>query len=355
MMRRGVLALALTALPAAASAQQAPCASERDRLEDAINRFQENDFEGAERGLTFALRSCPTDASVEGLLGLAQSRTGHLVEAERHLQAALSNARNPWIIENRPVLERRLAELQPQLGSVMVSANVAGATVVLPDERRVLLPMRTPERVLAGEFTLRVIADGYTEASRELRVAPQGVAQTRVELTPAPRAAPTPTLAATRLLVRETSPVRTAGWVTAGVGAALVAAGIVQFARSLGQQSAAASAMPGVNGDYGAWATYRQGFADNVTADTMCDTARAGNPMNASAEVLASARSLCEENATTRLTAWVFTVAGALVAGTGLTMAVLAGERTTEDRLVPRLTARLSPGSQGLSLMVPFQ
>jgi hypothetical protein len=354
--RAAALALLVASmLPTAAWAQSA-CDDERDRIEDAINRFREDDFEGAERGLSFALRSCPTDPSVVGLLGLAQSRTGHLVEAERNLQAALASARHPWIIENRPVLERRLTELQASLGSLVVTANAPDAVLLLPDERRVVLPTTTPLRVQAGSFTLRVSAAGHREATREIEVTPQAVRRERFDLAPAPgRPSATPAVVYLRddhTVTRETTPWRTVGLVTAGVGAALVVAGVVQFARSAEQGAATREATVGDGGRYGAWATWRQGFGADVTADELC--AAANGATAGSVDVLAQVRSLCEDNATTRATALVFTLVGAALTGTGVAVAALAGERSREETSAPRVVARVDARTQGVWLTVPF-
>ncbi len=353
------LALALT-LPAAARAQ-AVCAGERDRLEDALNRFRADDYEGAERGLTFALRTCPTDPALVGLLGLAQSRTGHLVEAERHLQVALAGARHPWVTENRAVLERRLAELQDRLGSVVVTADAPDAVLVLPDERRVVLPSATPIRVQAGAFTLRVAAAGRRMATREVEVAPRAVRREHFALPPAPGApeavsAPSPQsiryLRDERTVTRTTTPWRTVGLVTAGVGAALAVAGVVQFARSIEQGAATRDASPTDGGRYGAWATWRQGFAADASSQQLCDAAgraTAGDP-----GVISEVRALCYDNAATRATALAFTVAGALLTGAGVAVAALAGERSAVETSAPRVVARVDRQTQGVWVTVPF-
>jgi len=348
----------LCALPATSWAQRA-CDDERDRIEDAVNRFREDDFEGAERGLTFAIRSCPTDPSIVGLLGLAQSRTGHLVEAERHLQAALASARHPWIVENRPVLERRLGELQGSLGSLMVTANARDAVLLLPDERRVVLPMSTPVRVQSGSFTLRVSAAGHHEATREVEVAPRAVRRERFELAPAatPDApAPTPSvlyLRDQRTVTHEVTPWRTVGLVTAGVGAALAVAGVVQFARSAAQGAATRDASAADGGRYGAWATWRQGYGADVTADELC--AAADGASSGSVDVLSQVRGLCADNATTRATALVFTLLGAALTGTGVAVAALAGDRARVETSAPRVVARADGRTQGVWLTIPFQ
>jgi hypothetical protein len=355
-----VAAALLCALPATSWAQRA-CDAERDRIEDAINRFREDDFEGAERGLTFASRSCPTDPSIEGVLGLAPSRTGHLVEAERHLQAALASARHPWIVENRPVLERRLGELQGRLGSLMVTADARDAVLLLPDERRVVLPMSTPVRVQAGSFTLRVSAAGHREATREVEVAPGAVRRERFDLAPsvtpdAPAAAATPPsvlyLRDQRTVTHESTPWRTVGLVTAGVGAALAVAGVVQFARSASQGAATRDASPTDGGRYGAWATWRQGFGADATADELC--AAADGASSGSVDVLSQVRGLCADNATTRATALMFTLLGAALTGTGVAVAARAGDRARVETSAPRVVARADGRTQGVWLTVPF-
>lgn len=354
-----VLSLSLTlslglALPWVAYGQ-AVCASEHDRLEDALHRLREDDFEGAERALLRALRSCPTEPALLGLLGLAQSRTGHLVDAEGHLQAALASPQHFWIAANRGVLEHRLEELQDRLGSLVVTANVPEAVLVLPDERRLVLPLTAPVRVPAGNFTVRVHAPGYREVVRDVEVIRRSVRQEHFELQ---RRDETPLAPALRYLRDERtvthapSPWRTVGVATAGVGAALLVAGAVQLARSIEQGAATQNASPFDSGRYGAWATWRQGFAADATADELCaaaQSATAGHP-----GIVSEVRALCSDNATTRATAIAFGIAGVLLTGAGVTLAALAGERVTVETSTPRVLARIDRQTQGVWMTIPF-
>jgi hypothetical protein len=129
-------------------------------------------------------------------------------------------------------------------------------------------------------------------------------------------------------------------------------AGVVQFARSAEQGAATRDAMTSDGGRYGAWATWRQGFGADVTADELC--AAANGATVGSVDVLAQVRSLCDDNATTRATALVFTLVGAALTGTGVAVAALAGERSREETSAPRVVARVDARTQGVWLTVPF-
>jgi hypothetical protein len=116
--------------------------------------------------------------------------------------------------------------------------------------------------------------------------------------------------------------------------------------------AATRDAMTSDGGRYGAWATWRQGFGADVTADELC--AAANGATVGSVDVLAQVRSLCDDNATTRATALVFTLVGAALTGTGVAVAALAGERSREETSAPRVVARVDARTQGVWLTVPF-
>lgn len=365
-MRAATLALcaALGASMPAAAAAQARCASDdnRARIEDAQGRIFSRpasvDYEGAERGLRFALRECPTDPEVNGLMGLALLGMQSYVLAEQHLQTAMTfrDLDAAWWRENGTVVTARLTQLRQTLGSVMVTADAPGAVLHLPDDRAVVLPMREPVRVPAGSFSLRVTAAGRDDLTREVEVSPGGVA--RVSVTLAPRAAPeaatpapAPPREALRVEVREvsgaSSPWRAIAWVTAGFGAAAVIAGVVQWANTESQLQRATSANAATPGAWGAWARYSYAV-DSRDGATVCDRASAAASTDAR-----TVQDLCADNQQARTMAWAFSALGVALLGGGAVMALVAPDGDREPRPAPRLTATLGP-SPRVSLEVPF-
>lgn len=165
---------------------------DRVRVEDARNRiFIERcyhvDYEGAERGLRFAARNCPTDPEVNGSSASRSSGCRATAPAEEHLQRAegFHDLHPTWWRENGPVVIARLTQLRQTLGSLMVTADAPDARLELPDGRTVSLPMRVPVRVAAGRFTIRVTAPGREPSSDRDDVAANEVANVTAALTPA--------------------------------------------------------------------------------------------------------------------------------------------------------------------------
>ncbi len=355
---------ALGASMPAVAAAQARCASDdnRARIEDAQSRIftrpESVDYEGAERGLRFAMRECPTDPEVNGLMGLALLGMQSYVLAEQHLQTAMTfrDLDAAWWRENGAVVTARLTQLRQTLGSVMVTADVAGAVLHLPDERAVVLPMRDPVRVPAGRFSLRVTAEGREDLSREVAVSPGGVERVSVALAPraaAEVAAPVavPPSEALRVEVREvrgeSSPWRTVGWVTAGFGAAAMIAGAVQWANTDAQSQRAVSATAATPGAWGAWARYSYAV-DSRDGATVCERASAATSLDARA-----VQDLCADNQQARVMAWAFSALGVALVGGGAVMALVASDGSREERPAPRLTATWG-ASPRVSLEVPF-
>lgn len=320
--------LAALALPSLAGAQTL-CLSEGDRVrvEDARNRiFIERpdrvDYEGAERGLRFAARNCPTDPEVNGLLGLALLGMQSYALAEEHLQRSegFHDLHPTWWRENGPVVIARLTQLRQTLGSLMVTADAPDARLELPDGRTVSLPMRVPVRVAAGRFTIRVTAPGREAASIETDVAANEVANVTATLPPAdehagvhseaPRSdAPRVERVVERVMVpvlvpelRRESPWRTVGWITASVGAVSLVSGVTALA--------------------------------SVSAHQNRDVDGRLEPTGDSASV-----------------AWVFTALGAVLVGGGVATVLLAPDHVEEP--AARVTASLG-ASPRVSLEVPF-
>lgn len=152
-------------------------------------------------------------------IGMAEHALGRWVEAHVHLNEALAS-RDPWVQRNRAALQRLLAAVERQFGSVEVRGRPAGAEVRINGARVGTLPMTEPVRVPGGAARLEVSAPGYDALVSELTVRPTGVTRETVQL--APRLAPAPPARGGAL--------RALAWASAGTGAALLAGGAVALA-----------------------------------------------------------------------------------------------------------------------------
>lgn len=366
MNRRLLAATTLAALAAPSIAwSQGVCRSDdnRVRIEDARNRIftarpDRADYEGAERGLRFAARDCPTDPEVNGLMGLALLGMQSYVLAEQHLQRAEGfHDLNPaWWRDNGPVVVARLAQLRQTLGSLLVTADAPGALAHLPDDRIIALPMRVPVRITAGRFTLRITAPGREPAALETDVAVDEVARVTATLLPteAPTTTPAPVVARVTDALppprpvtesRTPSPWRTVGWITAGVGAASVVAGAIAWASTSAQHTRGVEATASTPGAWGSWARYSAEI-DSRDGATLCDRAS----RDRTADALA-VQDLCAENQQSRTTAWVFSALGAALLGGGIATALLAPDRV--EHTTPQVSATLG-SSPRLTVEVAF-
>lgn len=107
-------------------------------------------------------------------LGLAQVNLGKHVAAAEHLAYALR-----WFPASEPaatksVLERRLTASRAEIGAVKITVNVPGAEVRIGGELKGTTPIESELFVAAGELTVEARKEGYASARQTVRVAKGG-------------------------------------------------------------------------------------------------------------------------------------------------------------------------------------
>ena len=176
------VALALLTSPALAqdaSAQadaliEAGVALRRDGKErEALARFQE------------AYKLSPSPRAL-GQMGLAAKSLRLYVESERYLEGALASSEDDWVQKNRAALEAARDVVAKQLGSLAVSSNVAGATLVINGAPSGTLPLPSPLRVVAGSLRVEVKAEGYAPSERVEMVPAEKLTEVHFDLKPKP-------------------------------------------------------------------------------------------------------------------------------------------------------------------------
>ncbi|MDH5493036.1 MAG: hypothetical protein OEY14_13865, partial [Myxococcales bacterium] len=101
-----------------------------------------------------------TSARLRAELGLAYQGAGRYLDAERHLQAALRAAEDPWIGAHRAGLELALELAGRHLGWVHIACSSPGLYVVAREGRDGRMPCGTALRVAAGTLALEARAPG---------------------------------------------------------------------------------------------------------------------------------------------------------------------------------------------------
>jgi tetratricopeptide (TPR) repeat protein len=165
--------------------------------------------------------------------GLAQQALGRWVEAESDLSTALGSAADEWVQRNRASLERALGVVRGRLGTVEVIGSPAGAELRINGQSRGTLPLTAPLRVPEGSAVLELTSAGHVPQARTVLVVAGKLHRETMNLTPVPRLdvaapAPAPPAAAPPSPEELTSRsrLRVLGWVSLGVGAGLLGAGV---------------------------------------------------------------------------------------------------------------------------------
>ena len=113
---------------------------------------------------------------------MIQQALGRFGEASENLSAALAVPDDPWVRRTRPSLESALADVRRHVGDLNVTGGVPGATVVIDDVVRGVMPLTRAIPVTAGVVTLEVRARGYVNVHRSVTITMGLMASERVSL-----------------------------------------------------------------------------------------------------------------------------------------------------------------------------
>lgn len=148
------------------------------RDEDALARFAD----------AYRLQPSPRTAAQ---LGLVQQALGRWSEADGLLREALAAPNDPWVRRNRAVLDGASSVAMQHIGELDLRCDAPGARLSVDGGAEQGLPLAAPLRVVAGELSLEVRAEGYETARRRLLLLPgqrlrEHVTLRAVEPAPAP-------------------------------------------------------------------------------------------------------------------------------------------------------------------------
>lgn len=122
-------------------------------------------------------------------LGLVQMGLGYWVDAEHHLDEALSDPDNYWVAKNRPVLEGARTRVRSMIGSLAITGQPLGAEVVVNGRPVGRLPLGQDVRIGKGSVEIEVRADGYVPATRTVVLAGGAREQVSIALDPVQKSA----------------------------------------------------------------------------------------------------------------------------------------------------------------------
>jgi len=115
-------------------------------------------------------------------IALAEQALGSYVEAETHLQQALSLQGDVWIGSRAPQLQQALAQISAQLGTVEISGAIPGAIVLVNGVERGTFPEAAQLRMRAGSAVVEIRAQGYLPVQRTVVVMSGGIARESIQL-----------------------------------------------------------------------------------------------------------------------------------------------------------------------------
>ena len=182
-----LLFAALCATSPAAFAQSAPPAqSTLDRtIEDEHRRgmaLRAQHQDEAARAVFEALWTRTREPRARARQALAEQSLARYADAEAHLVEALSFARDPWIAQNRALLEPVLQQARAAQGIAIlhVRCETADAGVVIGGSE--VGSVGSTLRVPPGRVSFEVRAEGFASVSRTVELAPGSVVRVDVSL-----------------------------------------------------------------------------------------------------------------------------------------------------------------------------
>jgi len=163
------LVLCGSRLAGAQGSVEAARAEARRSLQDGAKRFEEGDYAGALARFEEAYRHFPSPRFFYNM-GQAQRQLARDVEALESFERFLKESPDAPATA-RDAAQNSVLELQAQIGTLEVSANVAGAEVAI-DGRSFGLTPRGPIRVAPGPHQIVVEKAGYEPFLERFQVAP---------------------------------------------------------------------------------------------------------------------------------------------------------------------------------------
>jgi len=195
----GVVLLVVWALPASADPPNEQIKVARKRFQEGVAAADARNYEAARVAFqqAYALKPHP---SVLRNLGQAELKTGHYLDAARHLSTFIRDTTFGTAVE-RESAKKSLVEAESKIGKLILEVDVPGAEVAVDGELAGRSPLGAdPVYVEPGQRIVRVQKDGFDLYEQTQSFEPDRVIRLKVALRPS---GPLPTEAAS---VSRTSP-----------------------------------------------------------------------------------------------------------------------------------------------------
>jgi hypothetical protein len=164
-------AILLSVLVAARAARAADDSAKAEQLIQEANELRRQGRDQRALPLLQQAYDLARTARTAAQLGLAEMALGYWVEAEAHLNEALTATRHPWVDKNRDTLTQALATARSHLAEVTVDGTPEGAEVLLNGKRVGTLPLAAPVKAIEGPADFEARAPGYRSDRRSLSLA----------------------------------------------------------------------------------------------------------------------------------------------------------------------------------------
>jgi hypothetical protein len=129
-----------------------------------------------------ALAQAPGSVRAQVHLATAYHALGDWLGADELLTSALAKSSDPFVVKHQAALQRETDLVRDHIGQLQVMGGLPGAEVRINGRLLGKLPMKEPQRVIAGAYRLEVTQPGYYPVQREITIGARADVREQVEL-----------------------------------------------------------------------------------------------------------------------------------------------------------------------------
>ena len=139
----------------------------RELAKEAMGHYRENEYAEAAELFEKARKVYPA-AQVIRMSGYTAMALERWIEAAALLEEALKSTYKPLLPRDMEATEDELKKVMTHVGTVEVISGVSGAVLKIDDGDDIKLPHK--QRMLAGDYVLKVSADNHTHVEKSITV-----------------------------------------------------------------------------------------------------------------------------------------------------------------------------------------